>query len=457
MLSTRSFSVSPATPSAGGIPPHPLDNVVRAQKAGLPIGITSICSAHPLVLEAAMRQALANGSAVLIEATSNQVDQTGGYTGMWPTDFRDMVYSMASRLGLESDRVILGGDHLGPNRWRALPAETAMQNSEVLVAAYVEAGFTKIHLDCSYSCADDTEPLTDELMAARAARMLRVAEQTATAMGRPDSLRYVIGTEVPTPGGAHATIDGLQPTSLPAAKATLAAHRAAFADVGLAAVWSRVIALVVQPGVEFDHQQVFMYEPRVTVELQQALDDEPTMVFEAHSTDYQTAAKLSALVEDHWAVLKVGPGLTYALREAMFALATIEDTLVDPDQRSNLRDVIEQRMLTEPDHWSGYYLGDKASQAFARTYSYSDRMRYYWAQPDVHKAQEHLLDNLSDIEIPLPLLSQYLPIQYMRIQNDVLASDPRAIVVDRVRDVLRQYATAGRQIAPDAAAPLLPL
>jgi D-tagatose-1,6-bisphosphate aldolase subunit GatZ/KbaZ len=434
---------------------HPLDDVVRAQKAGLPIGITSICSAHPLVLEAGMRQALADGSAVLIEATSNQVDQTGGYTGMLPTDFRDMVHALADRVGLTADRVILGGDHLGPNRWRALPAEMAMQNSEVLVAAYVEAGFTKIHLDCSYSCADDHSGLTDELVAARATRMRRVAEQTAAAMGRPGSLRYVIGTEVPTPGGAHETIDALQPTSHSSARATLAAHRDAFAAAGLSAAWPRVMALVVQPGVEFDHDQVFEYKRCATTDLQRALDEEPSMVFEAHSTDYQTAAKLSEMVEDHWAVLKVGPGLTYALREAMFALAAIEDIVIAPDRRSNLREVIEQRMLAEPGHWDGYYLGDEESQAFARTYSYSDRMRYYWSKFDVYRAQERLLDNLSGVELPLPLLSQYLPVQYLRIRNNVLSLDPRAIVVDRVRDVLREYATACRQSTPDPT-PLIP-
>lgn len=433
---------------------HPLDDVVRGQKAGVAVGVASICSAHPLVLEAGMRQALADGGLVLIEATSNQVDQTGGYTGMLPTDFRDMVHAIADRVGLDGGRVILGGDHLGPNRWRALPAEEAMRNSEVLVAAYVEAGFTKIHLDCSYPCADDGV-LTDEVMAGRAARMLRVAEQTAAVMGRAGSLRYVIGTEVPTPGGAHEAIEALQPTSCSGVRATLGAHRDAFAAAGLSGVWPRVMALVVQPGVEFDHDQVFEYDRSGTTGLREALDDEPSMVFEAHSTDYQTAAKLTELVEDHWAVLKVGPGLTYALREAMFALAAIEDIMIAPDLRSNLREVIERRMLAEPGYWSGYYLGDEQSQAFARAYSYSDRLRYYWSKPDVYAAQERLFDNLSGIELPLPLLSQYLPVQYLRIRNNVLVSDPRAIVVDRVRDVLREYASACWQSALDPA-PLIP-
>src|SRR6185295_16400915 len=99
----------------------------------------------------------------------------------------------------------------------------------VLVAAYVAAGFTKIHLDCTFSCADDPSPVTDDLAADRAARLMRVAEDTATsegalqdqAHGSSTELRYVIGTEVPVPGGAHETLEGLQPTTAHAARATL--------------------------------------------------------------------------------------------------------------------------------------------------------------------------------------------------------------------------------------------
>src|SRR3954452_121194 len=141
---------------------HPLDAVVRGQKAGEPYGITSVCSAHPLVIEAAVHQALASGGTLLVEATSNQVDQHGGYTGMRPGDFRDLVHGIATEHGLPLDRIVLGGDHLGPNTWRSLPPHQAMAEAEALVTAFVRAGFTKIHLDCSFPCAGDSAPLTDE-------------------------------------------------------------------------------------------------------------------------------------------------------------------------------------------------------------------------------------------------------------------------------------------------------
>ena len=421
---------------------HPLLDTVQRQKRGERVGLTSVCSAHPLVLEAAVLQALETGGCVLVEATSNQVDQTGGYTGMRPPDFRELVHGIAGRCGLPLDRVVLGGDHLGPNRWRDLPAEQAMQHAEVLVAAYVAAGFTKIHLDCTFSCADDPTPVTDDLAAVRAARLMRVAEDTAASEGLASDLRYVIGTEVPVPGGAHETLDELQPTTARAARATLRRHRQAVAEQGLDDLWPRIMALVVQPGVEFDHLRVVDYQRERTKELCGVLEDEPDMVFEAHSTDYQTVDALTALVEDHWAVLKVGPGLTFALREALFALSAIEKELIPVRDQSRLPEVVERRMLADPGQWKGYYPGSPEEQRLARRYSYSDRLRYYWPDPEVHSAQERLLANLAAVELPLPLISQHLPDQYARIRAGELSADPHALVIDHVRDVLRAYARA---------------
>jgi D-tagatose-1,6-bisphosphate aldolase subunit GatZ/KbaZ len=166
------------------------------------------------------------------------------------------------------------------------------------------------------------------------------------------------------------------------------------------------------------------------------------MVFEAHSTDYQTVEALTALVEDHWAVLKVGPGLTFALREALFSLAAMEEELIAPADQSHLRDVVEQRMLADPSQWEGYYPGTADEQRFARRYSYSDRMRYYWPDAEVSAAQDRLLANLTAVQIPLPLISQHLPDQYARVRLGELDADPRAFVIDHVRDVLRAYARA---------------
>jgi D-tagatose-1,6-bisphosphate aldolase subunit GatZ/KbaZ len=419
---------------------NPVEELVRRHRAGEPIGIYSVCSAHPLVLRAAMRQAAADGTALLIEATSNQVDQFGGYTGMTPDRFRDFVHALAAEEAFPTDRLVLGGDHLGPNRWQHESAETAMPNADDLVAAYAAAGYAKLHIDCSMRLAGDPDPLPDSLVAERAARLIGIAE--ARRPRGDDAAVYVIGTEVPVPGGAHETLGELQPTSPDAARETIRAHRAALEGAGLGEVWPRIAALVVQPGVEFDHLKVIDYDRTRTAELQQVLDDEPAMVFEAHSTDYQTRAHLADLVHDHWAVLKVGPGLTFALREALFALAAIESELVPEGARSDLVAFMDRRMVENPGYWRGYYEGSAEEQRLARRYSYSDRIRYYWADPEVIAVQRRLFDNLAAHGIPEPLLSQYLPRQFDRVRSGELPPDPETLAIEAVRVVLRDYAAA---------------
>jgi D-tagatose-1,6-bisphosphate aldolase subunit GatZ/KbaZ len=421
-----------------------LVDTVERHKAGEAVGIYSVCSAHPLVIEASVLQALDDDSYLLVEATSNQVDQFGGYTGMKPQDFRRLVLELARRHGLPEERIVMGGDHLGPNRWQERPVDEALSYAGDLIASYVAAGFTKLHLDCSMACADDTSPLDDSVVARRAATLASRAEQEASARAQApaDNPVYVVGTEVPVPGGAHEALVVLTPTSAEAARATLVAHENAFRSEGLGGVWNRVIAMVVQPGVEFDHERVIDYERSATGELRRVLDDRGLLVFEAHSTDYQTRANLRALVEDHWAVLKVGPALTFAMREALFALAAIENELVVEGERSELLSVVEHRMQEEPGYWEGYYPGGPAAKRLLRRYSYSDRIRYYWSYPDVEDAQRRLFSNLGAREIPQPLLSQYLPRQYERVRHGALESVPEALVLDRIRDTLQDYAVA---------------
>nr|AGM42612.1 tagatose 6-phosphate aldolase subunit KbaZ [Aeromonas hydrophila ML09-119] len=417
-------------------------DLVAQHKQGEQVGIYAVCSAHPLVLEAALRLAAQGDQLLLVEATSNQVDQFGGYTGMTPADFRDLLHRLAAECRFPVQRLVLGGDHLGPNRWQSEPAEQAMAHAEDLIASYVAAGFKKIHLDCSMSCQGDPVPLTDELVAARAARLANVAEQTATEQFGHSDLVYVIGTEVPVPGGAHEELAELAVTTPEAARHTLAAHQQAFEQAGLAQLWPRVIGLVVQPGVEFDHTHVIDYHPERAAPLSRMIEAYPHLVFEAHSTDYQTPDAYRQLVRDHFAILKVGPALTFALREALFALAAIEEELVVAKACSGLRQVLEETMLDRPDFWRSHYQGSPNECRLARGYSYSDRVRYYWPDSRVDDCYARLLANLAAEPIPLPLLSQHLPLQYRKVRQGSLSANPHDLILDQVQEVLHQYAAA---------------
>ena len=272
---------------------------------------------------------------------------------------------------------------------------------------------------------------------------MRVAEDTAASRGPASDVRYVIGTEVPVPGGAHETLEELRPTTAAAARETLRRHRQAVAEHGLDDVWPRVMALVVQPGVEFDHLRVVDYRRERTTELRQVLDDEPDMVFEAHSTDYQTVEGLTALVEDHWAVLKVGPGLTFALREALFALAAIEKELIP------MLPISRTFATSSSNGCSLIPASGRATTAAPPTSSASPAVTATATGCATTGRTPRCAPRRSDSwrtsrrsQIPLPLISQHLPDQYARVRRGELVADPRALVIDHVRDVLRAYARA---------------
>lgn len=426
-----------------------LKDIVLDQHRGDLRGIYSICSSHPWVIDASLEQAGRDGSVVLIESTSNQVNQFGGYTGMTPRDFRDFVLSQSRNRGISDERVILGGDHLGPIPFQAEDADTAMTKASDMMRRFVEAGFVKIHLDTSIPLGGETS-IDPALVAERCARLCRVCEETYRGMahgGGGVSLApvYIIGTEVPVPGGSDEVEEGVRVTSVEDFEETVRVTRDAFVREKLENGWDRVIAVVVQPGVEFGDRSVLEYNRKDASHLAQKLRDYPSLVFEAHSTDYQTARKMKEMVEDGFAILKVGPGLTYAFREAVFMLCAIEGELCTIDSsivRSNLLETVEDVMVRNTVYWQKYYGGSDMEQAYKRRYSLFDRIRYYWSDERVQASFEKLLHNMRNTGIPDTLVSQFFPSQYRKIRDGELSSDPDDLLRDRVREVIADYAYA---------------
>jgi D-tagatose 6-phosphate 4-epimerase len=390
-------------------------------------GVTSVCSAHPMVIEAALRRGLVRGERVLIEATCNQVNQEGGYTGMTPADFRRFVESIAARVGYDSSRIVLGGDHLGPNPWKGLPAAEALVRAQAMIDAYARAGFAKIHLDASMGCAGEPAAVSDEIAASRAARLAHAAE----AVGASRPICYVVGTEVPIPGGVGQEIK-VHVTEPDAARATIEAHRKAFAARGLEAAFARVIAVVVQPGVEFGASDVVGYDRAKARRLAAVLDDLPQFAFEAHSTDYQTPNALAALVGDGFAILKVGPALTFALREALYGLDHVAGALLGTAEAESLRAFMEREMTQDPRYWAEYYGGGPSELRLLRHFSLSDRIRYYWARPHVADAVAKLMQRLQGRQIPPALAHQYLPGYDLETGAPVTAHEAIIATIDRV-------------------------
>lgn len=415
-------------------------NLVEEQNRGLARGIVSVCSAHPVVLKSALDDGVARSTNVLIEATCNQVNQDGGYTGMTPAGFRDFVSGLATKAGLEPERIILGGDHLGPNPWRHRRASEAMHKAHQMVAAYAKAGFTKFHLDASMSCSDDPTPLPTEVIAKRSAELALSAESNAA--GRP--IVYIVGTEVPIPGGATEHLETLAATDPADAHETMRQHRDAFEKIGILPAFDRVIGLVVQPGVEFGHDNVVTYDPVLAEPLKRARND-LGIVFEAHSTDYQNTAGLSSLVRDGFAILKVGPWLTFALREALYGLDHIATEL---QLEVNLKAGMEAIMTRHPEHWQLHYTGDAIHQRLQRHYSYSDRIRYYWSFPEAQHLVNKLVSNFANTMIPETLISQYLTPLWPEVRDRSLQPQALPLIERSVGRILDDYAEACGHFLP---------
>ena len=318
---------------------HPLRAMLDIRSKGRLCGIPSYCTGNELVLEMLVQRAKQTNTPVLIEATANQCNQFGGYTGMKPVDFYKKVWDIAEKSGLPESYLILGGDHLGPLLWQDKPEAEAMALAEELVYQFALAGFAKLHLDTSMKLADDPQgPLSTETVARRGVRLYKACMRAYAQRLQqyPQALRpvFVIGSEVPIPGGAQESEEELTVTRSEDFENTMRAYERAFAEAGAAEGLNDVVAVVVQPGVEFGDAQVFDYKRENAAELCAALKKYPQTVFEGHSTDYQTKRHLREMVEDGIAILKVGPALTFSLREALFALSMMEKELVPAEEQA---------------------------------------------------------------------------------------------------------------------------
>lgn len=434
---------------------NPLKRIVEIQKSGKAVGIYSCCSANRYVIEAAIAAGKRDNACVLIESTANQCDQYGGYTGMKPQDFMNFVLDVAKKQGFDTNKLFLGGDHLGPLTFASKNEEEAMEESEELIRCYVKAGFTKIHIDTSMKVASDDPNvrLSDEIIAGRGARLARVAEDTfhnVVLKENPDATHpvYIVGSEVPIPGGQQSgAAEGMQVTKVADFKATVSTFEKAFKDNGLEEAWENVIGVVVQPGVEEKDAGCTEYDREKAKDLCASIREYPNIVFEGHSTDYQTKIKLRELVEDGVGILKVGPGLTFAMREALFALAHIEEEVYygTDKELSHFTDVLDEAMLKDPKYWQKHYTGTPLEVRMKRKYSFSDRCRYYMPVPEVDAAIKKMIANLRESGVPLNLLSQYMPMQYTKVREGVIENDPEALIIDRIMNTIDEYLYATHQ------------
>jgi len=427
---------------------NPLKELIEKNRSGQRAGLYSVCSANELVLRSAIRHAAVHSYPLIIESTSNQVNQMGGYTGIKPHEFMARVKKIAREEKMPEENLVLGGDHLGPLVWQHEPEDSAMEKAVELIKAYTLAGFSKIHLDTSMKLSSDPPgPLDPRVCARRGALLAKtVYENYAVMPAQSKRPLLVIGSEVPIPGGSREHEDTVTPTKSEDFLTQVSIFRDEFQKAGID--FNDVIAFVVQPGVEFGDDFVCFYDPEKAAALTGALKTVPGLVFDGHSTDYQNLHNLAEMVRDGVAILKVGPALTFALREGLFLLEAVEEILTSPEDssessaesRSGFKKALLEEMNSSKKYWGKYYSGTAREVEYKKLYSYSDRCRYYLPAAKVQKSMELLLSNIP--AIPPALLSQYFPAQYRRFMTGRLGNDPVSVLCDRIGDTCADYAVA---------------
>ncbi|ACI19904.1 class II D-tagatose-bisphosphate aldolase non-catalytic subunit [Dictyoglomus thermophilum] len=391
-------------------------------------GVYSICSSNPYVIEASVEFAKEKNDYILIEATPHQINQFGGYSGMTPEDFKNFVMGIIKEKGIEEDRVILGGDHLGPLPWQDEPSSSAMKKAKDLIRAFVESGYKKIHLDCSMSLSDDPVVLSPEKIAERERELLEVAEETARKYNFQPV--YVVGTDVPVAGGGEE--EGI--TSVEDFRVAISSLKKYFEDVPR--IWDRIIGFVIMLGIGFNYEKVFEYD---RIKVRKILEEvkKENLFVEGHSTDYQTKRALRDMVEDGVRILKVGPALTASFRRGVFLLSSIEDELISEDKRSNIKKVVLETMLKDDKYWRKYYK-DSERLELDIWYNLLDRIRYYWEYKEIKIALNRLFENFSE-GVDIRYIYQYFYDSYFKVREGKIRNDPRELIKNEIKKVLEDY------------------
>lgn len=382
-----------------------LTPIIRAVRQQIGPAIPAVVSVQPDVIAAALRQARDHDMPALIEAPADEVNQFGGHSGLTPADFAALVRDIAGGQGLEAVPLILGADRLGPWLWPALAPDAAMTHAERMVMDFVAAGFTRLHFD-----GPD---------AAGTARLVAAAEAHAPA---PDLLCHGLPA-------SFEPVDGV--TSPETLARTLELHEAAFAEAGLNAAWKRVRTVSVHLGMGFGPALIERFDMGQPDRLSAVLPDHGRIALEARDVDYQSARACADLTRRNVAVLKLGPSLSFAWREALYALSHV---LNWQDGSAHISERMEDLMLADPAAWQEDYRGPPAVQRVLRHFGFTDRIRHYW--PRAAAAVEALCEGIDATGLPHPLLLQYLPPEILARAARLDLPPAQAILQAQVEDAL---------------------
>ena len=395
--------------------------IIESHRQGAAEGICSVNSSESLVLRAVVRQSLSGTMPLLVEHGENSQS---------PAEFAVNVEKLTQAEDFPVERLMLGGGRLHSCIRQRISRADFIQKTRQYVEECIRAGFGKIYLD-----ADAAGDGADVREVAQTLAALCLSAEGATANENKSFSKpcYVIGMP-PSISSVEKVSEIWQAAS------------AAFATAGLDDAWQRVVALAVQPEIGFSDNHVVEYKTASCTDLRAFSEKDGSFVYQVPVADYQSGQALRRMVADHFAILCISPVLTFAMREALFSLAMIENEWMigKPGARlSNLIVELDKAMQLKPQHWKDYYTtGNGFDQMLARKYSYKDRSRMYWQVKDVQSALDQLFKNLSQNPPPLSLLKQFMPDLYWPLREGRLENDPEALVIDRIQQAYKPYTDA---------------
>ena len=349
-------------------------------KSILKHSLPSFCSSNFDVLKSIMIFAKYQNFPVLIESTSNQVNQYGGYSGLKPFQFEKKIRRLAKFIKLNNKSLMIGGDHLGPLPWKDLDEATAMKNSKKLVKDCLKAKYKKIHIDTAIICRGEKK-IDRHTVIQRCDEILSVFSKKDF-----DNVFLVIGTEVPFAGGGH-TIKS-SPTTFESIKEEIDLYSTILKK-------KKKFALVIEPGIGFGNFSVIQAKLK-NFGKRLIFSKKNNFVYEAHSSDYQKISSLKKLVKNNFKFLKIGPELTYFYAKSIFKMEEFEKKIYK-NNFSNIKNIILKEMKNNNSYWIDYYKAKKKKLDNLKFNSYLDRLRYYWSSKNILNSKKKLFININKI------------------------------------------------------------
>ena len=345
------------------------------------ISLPSFCTSNDDVILSIINFCKKNNLPVLIESTSNQVNQFGGYSKLKPSNFKKKVEKLAKKISFPKKNIIFGGDHLGPLPWKNLDYKIAMDRGEKLVSLYFKSKFKKLHIDTTMKLKND-KVFNKQIIKARSEKILSNLNHKYS-----NKLIFILGSEVP-PAGGERIIRNFNKKKIFEIKSEILLYKKIFQNLNL----KNKLYLVVDTGMSFNDTKVFKSKTNILNYLKK-ISDLMNVKYEAHSTDYQNLKELKKLAKCNFKFLKVGPELTFNYTKAILKMGKIEKRYFK--NHSDIKKVILKVLKQNKKHWIDYYNLCSMDRVLTGRF---DRLRYYWNELNLKKAKNKLLKNIDSLE-----------------------------------------------------------